>query len=73
MHFMRDDRDGHPINGTDPVEGIIALDGGALDEVGGGITLVPIPPVIVIGAIIDGVVTGVKDAVGAVLSITKIF
>ena len=56
---------GHPIIGGDPEERIVLVDGAALDEVSGGVPSIIVCPIplLGIGGIIDGIVTGVKDAV----------
>jgi hypothetical protein len=64
-----------PLYGDDGEANILELDGRALNEAGGGIPgigFVLVPAAVILGSNVDDIVTGVKDAVGAVLSITKI-
>jgi len=73
---MHEEQDGYLTINGDPEKRIVALDGAALDEVSGGIPdiiVCPVPPVLVVGGLIDGVATGVKDVVNAALIITKLF
>ena len=67
---------GSLLNGDDQEINILVLDGTALDEAGGGIPgigVFPVPPAVVLGAIVDDVVAGVKNGINAALTITKIF
>jgi hypothetical protein len=73
---MMDEQDGCAIIGSDPEGGLMALDGQALNEVSGGIPDIlvgSISPALGLGAVVDGVITGIKGAVDAVLTITEIF
>jgi hypothetical protein len=61
--------------GDDPEGGIMALDEQVLNEISGGVPRIligPILPAFGLGAVVDGVTTGINDAIGAFLMITKI-